>query len=196
MAKTGHSIDFQGFSCYYGVFEFSILPFHGTVMLSSLRTVFNFPVTFAYLFPRQAEPVGQRLIGDHEMPATRIPTWPSFANAIRNAVLATFVWRTYSLLKVRRFDPSVPYHLAFGSEGAWMVMPRVLTATYIAVKHGHEDCGFATIGVVGNDISYTVLARGDRGAILQACLADLRRSVSKGAHRLAIEQAHDFVTFV
>lgn len=157
--------------------------------------LFNLPVGFGIKFPGQAEPAGQLLKGDLDMPATNMPSWPRFANAIRNVVLANLVWRTYSLIKVQRFDPEIPFHLAFGGSGAWMVIPQPLTGTYIAVKHGREDCVFAAISVLGDDIAYTVIARGSRMDILRACLADIQIFVAS-ARKIEFEQVYGYITFV
>ncbi|MEK9155425.1 MAG: hypothetical protein AAB839_02135 [Patescibacteria group bacterium] len=141
---------------------------------------------------------GQKLKGDSSVPPTRDPEHGEVWNMVRNAHLATSVWNTYSLLKVAVAvsHPLWPgYRVGYG-EGAYrQVFPAVRTERYIGVRHGHEDCVFALIGVLGDEVEFEVIHRGSRIEILTACLHDLRQ-MSEGARGVSIHQIRDFIAFV
>lgn len=114
---------------------------------------------------------GQVLEGDPSVPPTTIPTWPAWANAIRNAILAAFVWREYSVLKLDGLCPSEGVYLVYGTKA----MPYQIQSRYIAVRHGREACRFAICDATGVEVPFTVVGRGGETAILKA-LDDAVRS--------------------
>lgn len=193
-ANIGRIIAFYWEMCYYEAFDQHSFP--RCLMLLFLASLLGIPVDLGRNFGSNSySPKGEELSGDPEMPPTFISGFWGFLNPIRNAFLATFIWREYSLLKVWR-SSGIEYRLAFvGGDRRWMAMPAKLSATYIAVKHGRESCKFATIGVDGEEIAFKVLVRGSKGHILRVALNDLRANVP-GARNVDEMTIENFITFV
>ncbi len=133
-----------------------------------IARLFNIPVAFETLFgrPLPEGEFGQMLDGDSSMPSTFIEGRWVFLNPIRNAVLATFVWREYSLLDLGHL-PRGGVYLMFGNGN---VMPSLIHTRFIAVKHGREACRFAVVDRNGLEVPFTVLGRRDRDGVRQGVI--------------------------
>lgn len=134
--------------------------------------LFNIPTPFSRMFScdfPEGE-FGQVLEGDPAVPPTVVETWPAWANAIRNAFLATFVWKTYSVIDLGHSHSGEVY-LVFG-DGA--VMPRRIPTRFIIVKHGREACRFIVANALGFEVKYSVVGRGDQCAAIDAVYHQLR----------------------
>jgi hypothetical protein len=129
-----------------------------------IHRLFGIPVSYSGLFGRNLPEgeLGQELEGDPSFPPTSIPFWPAWANACRNAVLATFVWHEYSVLDLG----IIPRGGVYVMYGDGNVMPRLVHTRFIAVKHGHEACRFAVLDHCGAEVPYRVIARGTEQNVL------------------------------
>lgn len=105
----------------------------------------------------------QALRGDPLMPVTAKPGWPALANMIRNAYLAKFVWKEFSVIDLGAI-PQEARRVMFGED---QVMPGSVLTRFIAVKHGHEGCRFAVINAEGHTVPFDIIARGAKEEITQ-----------------------------
>lgn len=137
--------------------------------------VIPIPVPFQVAFPDRnfadESMYGKTLVGDETMPPTAIASWPAFANAIRNAVLAVFWWKTYSVLDMGAWPSKDGAFLVFG---AGHVILRKITTRFVAVKHGREACLFAIVNHRGERVRFRVIARGTRRQAIEAARCALR----------------------
>ena len=141
---------------------------------------------------------GKMLEGDSEMPPTFISGRWAFLNPIRNAILAMFWWRTYSVLDT--FGPN--------SGGAYMmyadgnVMPRKIYTRFVIVKHGREACRFIIVDARGLRVGYEVVGRGSKAQAKLAMHTPLQYDCSRGdgreaaARRIKALGREHFGTFV
>lgn len=133
--------------------------------------LFSIPVPHSVLFGDGGEsrPVssdGQYLLGDPRMPPTAVSTWPAWANALRNACLALFLWSTYSVLDLGYWPgPGSWVYVAFGEDGK--VIPRRISTRFIMVKHGFEMCRFIIYSQKGVQIPFTVRGRGTKKEVIE-----------------------------
>lgn len=134
-----------------------------------VRRLLGIPVPYATLFGRSLPEgeFGQVLDGNLDMPPTSVDGVWSFLNPVRNAVLATFVWKEWSLIDVGFVTKSGVY-LAFGDDN---VMPKPIITRFIAVKHGREACRFAVLNKHGIALDINVLFRGSKAEVAIAALA-------------------------
>lgn len=160
----------------------------------SVCRLLGIPVAYSCLFSepmKWAEHRGAVLEGDPGMPPTMISWLPSLINKARNAILAKFVWQTYTVLYIGSWVGD--YHVAFrsdmsredGSEAAWnwAVMPQRITTRFVAVKNGKESCEFAVFRADdGAPMGFDVIARGSKKKI-EAAVRD-RANIAAPFNRL------------
>ncbi len=152
------------------------------------------PVPYATLFGRSFPEgeFGQVLDGDLDMPPTSVDGVWSFLNPVRNAVLATFVWKEWSLIDVGFVTKSGVY-LAFGDDN---VMPKPVITRFIAVKHGREACRFAVLNKHGIALDINVLFRGSKAEVAISALALVEEMADEELQELYLHELNELDEYV
>lgn len=165
-----------------------------------ILSLLGIPVPYERIFGHELPEgkFGKELEGDPKMPPTSNPKWPAWLNVIRNAVLAMFWWRTYSVLDT--FGPiSDGVYMMYGDGN---VMPRKILTRFVIVKHGFEARRFIIVDADGHSVGYAVIGRGTKAEVVRAMLAPLHYFCSRGDGREAAAQRfktlgrENFGTFV
>lgn len=188
-------------------------------LILAIYRAFGRPVPFQSMFGDVTAPVfhSKTLEGDPTMPPTTksgILWW--FLNPLRNAYLATFVWREWSVLDLgnawTQEDQKFVYVVYYDAARIYSdeerthqarVLPHMIRTRFVAVRHGRERCTIALVGADGYGRGFSVVARGGMEEVHDAVLTrrsgELSRTLDERDVRLTLAAENlkdELITYV